>query len=145
VHTSVAAIIFLRGKYLLQRRDKNKNIYFPGFWGLFGGETKAGESLNFCIIRELKEELGLKFSTVQRLISMTFNFQLQSSNLFRKRVYFVCTLPSNFRKKLILHEGSEAKFFSNNKINPKSIVPWDYAAINYHNILKIKKKKIFPN
>jgi len=145
VHTSVAAIIYFKGKYLLQRRDKNKNIFFPGFWGLFGGKSESGESLKFSILRELKEETNLEFNKVENLIFMKFNFKRKSSNSIRKRVYFICNMPSNFKKKIVLNEGSDAKFFSFNKIDSKSVVPWDYAAISYHNVLRIKKKKIFPN
>ena len=37
---SVGAIIYRDGKYLLQKRDNKINkIFFPGYWGLFGGSV----------------------------------------------------------------------------------------------------------
>ena len=53
---SVGGIIFLNNKYLLQLRDKKKNIYFPGFWGVFGGLLNKREKFEKAIVREIKEE-----------------------------------------------------------------------------------------
>ena len=51
---SVGAIIYKNGKYLLQKRDNDKKIFFPDFWGVFGGNVESFESSNKAIIRELK-------------------------------------------------------------------------------------------
>ena len=40
---SVKAVIHLDGKILLQLRDEKPNIYYPGVWGLFGGNVESNE------------------------------------------------------------------------------------------------------
>ena len=43
--------------YLLQLRDNNPTIVYPGCWGLFGGSIEEGESPREAIARELQEEI----------------------------------------------------------------------------------------
>ena len=43
---------------LMQQRDRNPNILFPGQWALFGGQVEVGEELKSALQRELIEELG---------------------------------------------------------------------------------------
>lgn len=38
---------------------KRKNCYGEGTWALPGGHLEQGESIGGCVIRELKEELGI--------------------------------------------------------------------------------------
>ena len=54
------AVAFLRrdGKYLMQLRDDNPQIIYPGHWGLFGGHIEPGESADVAVRRELQEEIG---------------------------------------------------------------------------------------
>mgnify|MGYP001168189481 FL=1 len=52
--------IFLQSNddsYLLQLRDNNPTIVYPGCWGLFGGSIEVGESPREAIARELQEEI----------------------------------------------------------------------------------------
>lgn len=53
----VNALLFNdRGEILLGKR---KNSVGAGMYSLFGGHLQAGETIEACIIRELKEELGI--------------------------------------------------------------------------------------
>ena len=54
IKTSKAVITFER-KYLLQLRDLKKNIFYPGFWGLFGGRIENNENKK-ALVREIKEK-----------------------------------------------------------------------------------------
>ena len=48
--------VFLRSNedlYLMQLRDDNPSIVFPGHWGLFGGTIEIGESTCEAASREL--------------------------------------------------------------------------------------------
>ena len=55
--------VFLRSEenlYLMQLRDDEPSIVFPGQWGLFGGTIEIGESTCEAASRELEEEIGKK-------------------------------------------------------------------------------------
>jgi len=47
-----------RGRYLLQRRDNDPNIIYPGRIGLFGGHREGSETFLECVVREVHEETG---------------------------------------------------------------------------------------
>jgi isopentenyldiphosphate isomerase len=49
-----------KGEYLIQRRsDKLKQ--WPGIWAVAGGSAVAGENSLAAALREVREELGIKF------------------------------------------------------------------------------------
>ena len=51
-----AAVIEQGGKVLLARRAEGR---MKGFWEFPGGKLRAGESVQACLAREIREELGL--------------------------------------------------------------------------------------
>ena len=48
-----------RGAVLLQLRDGKDWIPYPGMWAVPGGMLEPGESPLDCIVREVREELGV--------------------------------------------------------------------------------------
>lgn len=58
-NNAVCVIIFFKKKFLLQKRDNKKDIFFPDYLGLFGGAVNKFESNINAIQREVKEELNL--------------------------------------------------------------------------------------
>jgi mutator protein MutT len=52
-----AAIIISKGKVLLARRKRGDS--HEGCWEFPGGSVEAGETVEECLARELKEELGV--------------------------------------------------------------------------------------
>jgi len=142
---SVAAIILHKGEYLFQKRDNKKSIFYPNFYGLFGGTSKIKEKPIETIKRELNEEISLNFNKIEYFISIKLDskrFNPKNSSEF-KRYFFVCTLPFNFNKELILKEGQSYKFLNINKINKLKIAPFDYAVVKFHSLLK-SNAKIIP-
>ena len=137
---STGAIITKNNKYLLQKRDNKKSIYFPGFWGVFGGTINKGETVESCMIREIKEETNLKVSIKRKIIEKKFTSR--EFKEIRKRVYFECKNSSN--SQFILSEGSDYKYFTIDQIKNLNIIPWDLEAICYHNLIYIKKIKLLP-
>jgi len=142
VYHSVKAIICHRGQYLLQKRDNKKNIYFPGLWGVFGGNRKKNEKITISLKRELKEELNLNCKIIKKI----FSFKVKSKNFSPERTnhYFICKLPKNYKKKIVLREGKAYKFFNIKKINHLKIIPWDLAMLYYHHFAHVKKIRISP-
>src|SRR5205085_2221682 len=57
----VAGVILYReGRVLLQHRDDDPAIRWPGAWAIFGGHVETGETPEEAAQRELEEELGLR-------------------------------------------------------------------------------------
>ncbi len=58
-HTFVALAILQQGnRFLMQLRDDDPRILYPGHWGFFGGHMEPGESADDAVRRELIEELS---------------------------------------------------------------------------------------
>ena len=59
-HREVACAILIDrdGRILLQRRDNDPNILYPGKIGLFGGHREVDETFLGCVVREVYEETG---------------------------------------------------------------------------------------
>jgi 8-oxo-dGTP diphosphatase len=54
---SSKAFIYRDSHYLLQHRDRDPGIFYPDYWGLFGGCIDPGETPEQGLLRELEEEL----------------------------------------------------------------------------------------
>ena len=55
-----AALIHENGRYLITRRKSGTHL--AGLWEFPGGKREEGESLEACLRRELREELGVEIS-----------------------------------------------------------------------------------
>ena len=125
---SVKAIIKFKGKYLLQLRDNKRNIFFPNFWGLFGGQINKNETTVSAILREVKEETNLKIKKPKKIVSVKYN--LNGVKNKRDLTYFDCKIGSC--EKISLEEGQMFKFFSFDQLKKLKIIPMDYFAIHSH-------------
>jgi 2-amino-4-hydroxy-6-hydroxymethyldihydropteridine diphosphokinase len=93
-----------RGEVLLQLRDDKPAIPFPNCWGTFGGQIEEGELPQQAIIREIKEELAYRPQAVEQY--GIFPCDGYDIHMFR------CVDPDLSIKKLEVHEGQRAGFFS---------------------------------
>lgn len=56
--TVAVAILQQDQNFLMQLRDDNPNILYPGHWAFFGGHLDPGETPEVGVRRELLEEIG---------------------------------------------------------------------------------------
>jgi 8-oxo-dGTP diphosphatase len=56
-------------RVLLQLRDDIPTIPYPNMWALPGGHIDAGETPLACILREVKEELGVELNEVTLFVA----------------------------------------------------------------------------
>lgn len=73
------AIIFKEEKILLTQRSEKMKL--PLLWEFPGGKVENGETAEVCLLREIKEELNLEISLLDRLESHVHNYGEFSINL----------------------------------------------------------------
>ena len=111
-----AILINSRGQLLLQQRDDNPAIRYPGHWCLFGGTVEDGESVEAALVREVKEEI---------------DFDIQNFGLFREfeqnnksEFAYVGELSAELNE-LTLTEGQAMNVFYPSQLRELQIRPDD--------------------
>ena len=137
---SVAGIIYFKNKYLFQIRDKKPKIWFPGYFGFFGGIIDKKESPLKAIKREILEELNQPILRSKLLLKI--NLRMKEFRKGRERYYFLLDLEKNFEEKFVINEVAGFKLFPKEKIDLKQMIPWDLTAIYYHQMILKKKRFI---
>ncbi len=80
-----AAIIVQKGKILLTRRKLN--AHQGGLWEFPGGKQEAGETLEECLRRELKEEIAIEVNHVKPFQVLRHRYPDKEVELH----FFTCT------------------------------------------------------
>ena len=111
---TVVKIILLndKGEFLLNLRDKDHDN--PGFWALLGGGVDKGETHEYALIREIREEISYQLRDFKKI-----HEEITPEG---RRIFFLGRIDVPIRE-LNLNEGEDLKFFSadeikNLKINP---------------------------
>jgi 8-oxo-dGTP diphosphatase len=60
------------GRYLITRRRAGSHL--AGLWEFPGGKRRAGETLEACLQRELKEELGASFGVGEQVETVRWEY-----------------------------------------------------------------------
>ena len=63
-----AAVIERDGRYLVTRRQRG--VHLEGYWEFPGGKCEPEESLEDCLRRELREELGAEAVVGEEILSV---------------------------------------------------------------------------
>ena len=85
--TEVSCAVIMDGDLVLVTQ-RSEHMPHPLKWEFPGGKLKAGETPESCIIREIREELGVEISVIQLLPSVRHRY----SDLDIKLIPFVCTI-----------------------------------------------------
>jgi 8-oxo-dGTP pyrophosphatase MutT (NUDIX family) len=142
---SVAAII-ADGKHrvLLQKRDVSTRIYYPGFWGLFGGAIDGTEAPIDAVAREIKEEIGLGNLKFKYFLEFEFACPL-FDGMRHRRLVFLTSSEESILQTIELNEGVAARLFSFADLPAMTnLVSFDAAALSMYYNLSIKKNKLSP-
>ncbi len=83
-----AALIFRDGKLLITRRPAQSHL--GGLWEFPGGKREAGETFEQCLIREIREELGVEISVGELFEEISHDYPEKSVRL----KFFICQLLS---------------------------------------------------
>jgi len=81
-----AAIIFRDGKLLITQRQADAHL--GGLWEFPGGKREPGETFGQCLVRELREELGIE-ATVGKLFEETTHAYAEKAVHLK---FFLCRL-----------------------------------------------------
>ena len=124
--TIVSALVLVDqdGRVLICERPKGK--FMEGFWEFPGGKLEAGELPNDCIIREVKEELGVDIgnSCFSPLTFTTFDYEEFSVIIF----LYLCREWEGFIKP---KENQNLKWIRPNKLFGVNMLPADTPLISF--------------
>ncbi|MCK5099031.1 MAG: NUDIX hydrolase [Desulfobacteraceae bacterium] len=104
-----SSIIFLNDKreILLFLRDNIPDIPYPNMWDIPGGHVEKDETPKQCIVREMKEEMGLDLQDFREFNIVEFS----------DRVEYVFWKKENLDiSKIELTEGQYLKWFTEDDI-----------------------------
>lgn len=94
-----AAVIRKEGKYLLARRRIHSHL--GGEWEFPGGKINSGESGGECILRELREELGVAAEVEQFLTTVEHYYPEKAVSLH----FYLCRVPQGLSLNVREHEA----------------------------------------
>jgi mutator protein MutT len=74
-----AALIFRDGKLLITQRHAGAHL--GGLWEFPGGKRETGETFEECLVREIREELGVEISVVSLFAEIFHDYPEKSVHL----------------------------------------------------------------
>ena len=83
-----AGLVFHDRKLLITQRRPDDHL--GGFWEFPGGKVEPGESFKRCLVRELREELGIEVSVDAQIEDITHSYPEKTVRI----CFFRCALIS---------------------------------------------------
>ena len=83
-----AALLFRNGQLLITQRHANSHL--GGRWEFPGGKRESGETFEQCLVREIREELGVEISVGELFEEISHTYPEKSVHL----KFFLCKLLS---------------------------------------------------
>jgi 8-oxo-dGTP pyrophosphatase MutT (NUDIX family) len=130
---AVAALLLLDdGRYVMQLRDANPQIFYPSHWGCFGGAVDTGENALDALRRELDEEIEFRMQEAYWFTRFEFDF----SSLGHPpvwRIYYEVRVKDDEFHRFVLHEGAEMRAFPGEELLAhERVAPYDAFALWMH-------------
>jgi mutator protein MutT len=117
-----AGLIRHQARLLITRRPAGKHM--AGFWEFPGGKQESGETLEQCLARELKEELGLDVAVGELFMTVEHEYETKFISLH----CFECRLLQGSPASL---EGQETQWVNIEELNKFVFAPPDQKVIKY--------------
>jgi len=89
-----AAVVERDGRILVTKRPAG--VHLEGYWEFPGGKCAPGETLQQCLVRELREELDADVAVTGELLSTSHDYGERRVELH----FFSCSLRSEPRPQL---------------------------------------------
>ncbi len=89
-----AAVVERDDAFLVTRRLRGTHL--AGTWEFPGGKCEAGETLEACLVREMREELGVACHVGQEIFTISHDYADRRIRLH----FFACTLEGEPRPQL---------------------------------------------
>lgn len=105
------------GKLVLQRRTKDAP-YGAGLLGIFGGWVEKGETVDECLIREIKEETSLDTDHLD--IKSITDFVIPASEDFDKDRHFYLYVGNVDSLDFEVYEGDGAEAFTLSELHKRN-------------------------
>ena len=83
-----AALIFHNGKLLITQRHAKAHL--GGLWEFPGGKRESGETYEQCLLRELREELGIEVEVGELFEEISHSYAEKTVRL----KFYICKLVS---------------------------------------------------
>lgn len=115
-----AAVIEREDTFLMTRRVAGTHL--AGSWEFPGGKCEAGESLEQCLVREIREELGVTCRVGGEIFSVTHPYEDRVVELH----FFACAIEGVPVAQL----GQDMRWVSRGQLRELEFPPADEALIN---------------
>lgn len=84
-----AGLVFREGKLLITQRHTSSHL--GGLWEFPGGKREEGETFEQCLVRELREELGIEVEVGELVENLTHDYPEKTVTL----KFFRCCWKQN--------------------------------------------------
>lgn len=120
--TVTAAIIWQDGKVLITKRPEGTHL--EGMWEFPGGKKEEAETLEECIAREIKEELGVQVKPEKLLLTVNHEYETKIVDLH----IFECALVNGLPVPM---EGQDMKWVKPSDMSGYTFPPPDIEVIEF--------------
>lgn len=117
----VTAAVIRRGDAFLVTR-RQAGVHLEGYWEFPGGKCDAGESLEDCLAREIREELDVEVRVGTELLSCAHDYPERVVELH----FFACEMAGKPSAKL----GQEMRWVPQGELHLLPFPPADDALID---------------
>ena len=118
----VAAVIKKDNKYFIAQRNRNK--HFAYHWEFPGGKVDDGESFDYALKREIKEELSINIKIIKKITSEKHKDEQINVEVH----YFLCEI---LNENIILSEHEDMKWVYKQDLLNYKLAPGDSKIIKY--------------